>query len=307
PSTFPLGDTIVIWTVTDAAGNTTTCTQTVTVTDDEDPVIATCPADVTANTSDDGTGNCTTTVALGTPVSNDNCSVATTEAQVNGTTIDPITFEFGLGDTTVTWLITDGSGNTTTCTQTVTVTDDENPTITCPANISVNIDAAACDVSTVNLGTPITDDNCSVASVTNDAPSTYPLGDTIVTWTVTDGSGNTATCTQTVTVIDNVDPTISCPANISVSADAGLCSASGVNLGTPTTSDCVVSTVTNDAPSTFPLGDTIVTWTVTDSSGNSASCTQTVTVTDDENPTITCPADVSVTADTDSCETLAAN
>ncbi|WP_042247377.1 HYR domain-containing protein, partial [Jejuia pallidilutea] len=59
PSTFPLGDTIVIWTVTDAAGNTTTCTQTVTVTDDEDPVIATCPADVTANTSDDGTGNCT--------------------------------------------------------------------------------------------------------------------------------------------------------------------------------------------------------------------------------------------------------
>jgi gliding motility-associated-like protein len=305
PSTFPLGDTIVTWTVTDAAGNTTTCTQTVTVTDDEDPVITTCPADATANTSDDGTGNCTTTVALGTPVSNDNCSVATTEAQVNGTTIDPITFEFGLGDTTVTWLITDGSGNTTTCTQTVTVTDDENPTITCPANINVNIDAAACDVSTVNLGTPITDDNCSVASVTNDAPSTYPLGDTIVTWTVTDGSGNTATCTQTVTVIDNVDPTISCPADISVSADAGLCSASSVNLGTPTTSDCVVSTVTNDAPSTFPLGDTIVTWTVTDSSGNSASCTQTVTVTDDENPTITCPADVSVTADTDSCETLA--
>jgi hypothetical protein len=45
-----------------------------------------------------------------------------------------------------------------------------------------------------------------VASVTNDAPAAFPIGVTTVTWTVTDNSGNTATCTQNVTVTDNVNP-----------------------------------------------------------------------------------------------------
>jgi carbohydrate-binding DOMON domain-containing protein len=48
--------------------------------------------------------------------------------------------------------------------------------------------------------------------VTNNAPGAFPIGVTTVTWTVTDNSGNTATCTQNVTVTDNVNPTISCPA-----------------------------------------------------------------------------------------------
>ena len=76
----------------------------------------------------------------------------------------------------------------------------------------------------------------------------------------TDGSGNTASCMQTVTVIDNIDPTISCPATVNVNVDAGLCTASSVTLGTPTTSDnCAVASVTNDAPGVFPIGDTTVT------------------------------------------------
>ena len=50
------------------------------------------------------------------------------------------------------------------------------------------------------------------SSVTNDAPSAFPLGETTVTWTVTDGSGRTAQATQLVTVTDNIDPTITAPA-----------------------------------------------------------------------------------------------
>ncbi|WP_181364015.1 VWA domain-containing protein, partial [Algibacter marinivivus] len=81
-----------------------------------------------------------------------------------------------------------------------TIPDTTNPTITCAADVAVNVDAGTCttDAANVTLGTPTTDDNCSVATVTNDAPATFPLGDTTVTWTVTDGSGNTATCTQIV-------------------------------------------------------------------------------------------------------------
>jgi hypothetical protein len=76
---------------------------------------------------------------------------------------------------------------------------------------------------------PVTADNCSVASVVNNfnntanASGTYPLGTTTVLWTVTDASGNTATCSMTVTVVDNVNPTITCPANITVNVDAGTC------------------------------------------------------------------------------------
>ncbi|MCK4678960.1 MAG: HYR domain-containing protein, partial [Bacteroidales bacterium] len=277
PATFPLGNTTVTWTVTDGAGNTAQCTQTVTVVDNENPTI-TCPADVAVNTDN---GLCTaSSVALGTPVTDDNCTVADVSNDAPAT--------FPLGNTIVTWTVTDGAGNTAQCTQTVTVDDNENPTITCPADVAVNTDNGFCSASNVALGNPVTDDNCSVADVSNDAPTTFPLGSTIVTWTVTDGAGNTAQCTQTVTVDDNENPTITCPADVAVNTDNGLCSASNVALGTPVTDDnCSVADVSNDAPATFPLGNTTVTWTVTDGAGNTAQCTQTVTVNDNENPTIT--------------------
>ncbi|SFF24960.1 T9SS type B sorting domain-containing protein, partial [Flavobacterium xueshanense] len=47
-------------------------------------------------------------------------------------------------------------------------------------------------------------DNCGVKSVTNDAPNVFPIGNTTVTWTVIDNAGNTATCTQIVTVVGEI-------------------------------------------------------------------------------------------------------
>jgi hypothetical protein len=291
PATFPLGNTTVVWTVIDGAGLAATCNQIVTVNDAENPTI-TCPADVSVNAD---AGICTASgVVLGAPTTGDNCSVASVTNNAPAV--------FPLGNTTVTWTVIDGSGLSATCDQIVTVTDNQVPTITCPANVTVSADAGICTASGVALGAPTTSDNCSVASITNDAPAIFPLGNTTVTWTVTDGSGLTATCTQTVTVNDTESPTIVCPANVTVSADAGLCTASGVALGAPTTSDnCSIASVTNNAPATFPLGNTTVTWIVTDGAGLVAVCTQTVTVNDTENPTITCPADVVVSADAGLC------
>ncbi|MHA6280962.1 HYR-like domain-containing protein [Salinimicrobium sp. CAU 1759] len=254
--------------------------------DTEVPTI-TAPATVTvpANADCQATG-----VALGTPSTDDNCSVA------NVTNNAPATFE--LGNTTVTWTVTDGAGNTATATQTVTVVDNIDPTITAPATVTVPANAE-CQATGVALGTPVTADNCSVANVTNDAPATFELGNTTVTWTVTDGAGNTATATQTVTVVDNTDPTITAPATVTVPANAD-CQATGVALGTPSTDDnCSVANVTNNAPATFELGNTTVTWTVTDGAGNTATATQTVTVVDNTDPTITAPATVTVPANAD--------
>ena len=292
-ATYPLGVTNVTWTVIDGSGNTTTCTQTVTVVDTQNPVIA-CPANITVST---GGGSCSATgVALGTPFTSDNCSVASVTN--NGLATYP------LGTTNVVWTVVDGSGNVATCTQTVTVQDHQNPTIACPFPVTVNANVGSCAAlsSGVALGTPLTADNCTVATVTNNAPVTFPLGTTTITWTVTDGSGNTASCTQTVTVVDNQAPTIACPANVTVNAAAGLCSASSVALGTPLTADnCSVASVTNNALSVYPLGTTSVTWTVVDGSGNVSTCVQTVTVVDTQLPIITCPAAVTVAANLGSC------
>jgi hypothetical protein len=86
----------------------------------------------------------------------------------------------------------------------------------------VNVDAASCVATGVALGTPTTADNCSVASVTNNAPASYPC------WFYQRGLdcnrcfGNTATCTQVVTVTDNILPTITCPAAVSVNAGCSI-------------------------------------------------------------------------------------
>ncbi|MBG6063696.1 uncharacterized protein YndB with AHSA1/START domain, partial [Flavobacterium sp. CG_9.1] len=287
------------WTVTDNAGNIATCTQIVTVVDSILPTI-TCAAPITVNVD---AASCTTdktNVTLGLPTTADNCGVKSLTNDAPSV--------FPIGNTTVTWTVTDNAGNTATCTQIVTVVDNINPTITCAAPITVNVDAASCttDKTNVTLGLPTTADNCGVKSVTNDAHSVFPIGNTTVTWTVTDNAGNTATCTQIVTVVDNINPTITCAAPVTVNVDAASCTTdkANVTLGLPTTADnCGVKSVTNDAPSVFPIGNTTVTWTVTDNTGNIATCTQIVTVVDSILPTITCAAPVTVNVDAASCTT----
>ncbi|MFM9052555.1 MAG: hypothetical protein ACKOKF_09630, partial [Bacteroidota bacterium] len=109
-----------------------------------------------------------------------------------------------LGTTTVTATATNING-TATCTFDVVVTDNQDPTITCPANLSACTSTSS--YTFTGLGTPTTADNCSVASTGNDAPSplTFSVAGSphTVVWTVTDGSGRTNTCNQTITVHAN--------------------------------------------------------------------------------------------------------
>ena len=144
----------------------------------------------------------------------------------NGTNNESGTYPLGL--TTVNYIVTDGSGNTANCSFTVTINDTQNPTITCPANITQAANLGVC-TSGVVVAVPVTADNCSVASVvnnfnnTNNASGTYPLGLTTVNYVVTDGSGNTANCSFTVTINDTQNPTITCPSNVTQVSDPGVC------------------------------------------------------------------------------------
>jgi gliding motility-associated-like protein len=292
-----LGANTVTLTVTDVNGNSATATATVTVVDAIDPTI-TAPAAITVNADAGSCDAAASGVALGTPVTADNCSVASV--------VNDAPTTYALGANTVTWTVTDGSGNTATATQIVTVVDSEDPVITAPADITVAADAGSCDAvaSGVTLGSATTSDNCSVASTTNNAPATFTIGANTVTWTVTDAAGNTATATQTVTVVDTQDPVVSCPADVTAYADATT-DGTSVSWSTATATDnCTVDTIYSSIAqnTTFTLGTTTVEYYAIDAAGNTDTCAFEVTVLDTVSPVITnCPGTITQDNDLDSC------
>ena len=91
------------------------------------------------------------------------------------------------------------TGCTSTSIVVIKVKGSADLAINCPPPVTVLLNDG-CTATGVNLGTPVTSGNCGVLSVTNDAPATFLLGVTTVTWTVTDDSKNTTTSTLTVTV-----------------------------------------------------------------------------------------------------------
>ncbi|UKN01117.1 HYR domain-containing protein [Paracrocinitomix mangrovi] len=290
---FPVGVTPVTYQVTDASGNTSQCTFNVTINDNVNPIIN-CPSDINANTDP---GSCDAVITYTAPVGTDNCSGSVT-SMLSGLTSGSA---FPIGTTTVTYQVIDASSNSAQCSFDVTVDDNENPVITCPSNITTNNDLNACG-ATVAYGTPVGTDNCAGATTTMTAGLTsgafYPIGVTTNSFQVVDASGNTANCSFTVTVNDSQIPLITCPGNINVNNDAGICGAT-VNYSTPVgTDNCpspVTSMLTGQASGTqFPIGTTTVTYQVVDANSNSAQCSFNVTVTDNQNPTLSCPSNITV-------------
>ncbi|TDT16604.1 putative extracellular nuclease [Ilumatobacter fluminis] len=126
-SVFPIGDTTVECTATDAAGNVAADSFIVTVVDDQDPVI-TEPAEPTVVVESDGP----TTVEYDLPAVSDNSDdVEIVCDPASGST-------FPVGTTTVTCTATDGSGNTTTTTFDIVVQSNSvTPTTTVPVPSTV--------------------------------------------------------------------------------------------------------------------------------------------------------------------------
>jgi hypothetical protein len=139
----------------------------------------------------------------------------------------------------------------------------------------------------VSLPEPVVKDNCSLPSVSNDAPATFPLGATLVTYTAIDTAGNVATATTTVVVRDTTPPVLAnVPAPVTVEQESRA--GTRLTLPLPTATDICDAAphVTSDAPATFPLGRTTVTFTAVDASGNAATARTTVTVVDTTPPVL---------------------
>ena len=298
------GVATVTFTASDACGNKATSTGTFRIIDTTPPSI-TCPGPYYQNAIP---GTCSyTPVTLGTVTATDACG-----GLVSVTNNAPATFP--VGTTTVTWTATDACGNVATCSQFVTIYDVQPPVIICiPGVYTGTVGPGNCGTP-VGIVTPTYTENCgapiTVAVLRSDGlaiSADFPVGITTVVWTVTDASNNATTCTQTVVVTDNIVPTISCPANVTVTAPPPSCQMQVLTIGPPTVADnCGTYTLTwtktgtttgtgvgDVNGTTFNGGVTTVTYTVTDAAGNSASCSFTVTVNDQVPPTIiTCPPNV---------------
>ena len=261
PNVFPLGSTLIAWTATDNYGNITTSYQKITVVDTTPPTVIS-PQDIVAEVIDP-TMNYIELEELD----------ASDDVGIESITNDkPITFPFG--STTVTWTVTDTSGNISQITQDVTLIDTTPPDVFAPSDIVA--EATGPSNTMAGLGEAIADDIIGIASITNQ-PSILSIGETTVTWTATDTSGNSSSATQIITIVDTTSPELIVPEDVMISA---FSLEMQIKIGEAEAYDLVDPTpaITNDSPDTFHLGDTIVTWNVSDEFGNSASSQQIISV-----------------------------
>ncbi len=350
---FQSGVSVVTFRAVDSYGNVNTCTTTVTITEAVPPSI-TCPAPITVSAA---AGTCNAVVTVPAPTLSDNCTTnaaltasltnslsgATTAATASGNGSGRI---YNLGATSITYTVSDGSGNnsSTVCTAAVTVRDAQAPVITCPVSLTLSSGTACTQTATLAQLQASVTDNCSAsgsytysfsgATISSGSgsvafPGTFSAppatnfnnGLTTVTYNISDNAtptANTASCTFTVVVQDVTVPmvsnsstptatggTLASPA-AAISATPGNCSVVVVNMipyvsatdncSNPVTITYILTGATtgsgvsqngvlappppNTAPNglTYNAGITIVTYNVTDASGNVNQVTTTVTV-----------------------------
>ena len=164
--------------------------------------------------------------------------------------------------------------------------DTTNPTVIAQ-NLTVQLDAsgsASILASQVDNGSG---DNCTVANLSLDTSdfTCDDLGANTVTLTVTDQSGNSASETALVTIVDVIDPVVDCPNGFNIDSNGDYTLPDYITEGIVTVSDnCDFIVVQNPAPGTvLPDGNYLISFDVSDASGNTAACSFSLEV---ENPTL---------------------
>ena len=118
----------------------------------------------------------------------------------------------GGGNITRVYTASDGCGNTSTFTQTITFTDNTSPTFTTVPNDIYT----TCDSELSDLGTPSVIDNCSQVNIVTEVEiigGPCPLAyEVLRTFTAIDDCGNTATETQTIFIEASI--IIGCPEDV---------------------------------------------------------------------------------------------
>ncbi len=291
----------VIFTATDACGNTATTTATYAIQDTTAPVV-TDAADLTVEC--DGSGNLTQLNdwlnSNGGATATDDCSAVTWSNDFSQLSDDC----GATGSATVTFTATDACGNSTSTSATFTIEDTTAPSFNeaLPADITVECDAVpAADTLTA-------DDACSDANVTFDevradgnCESNYTL---TRTWVATDDCGNQTTHTQVITVQDTTAPTFTVPADVTIECDQDPNDLTLTGDVTDEADNCdttLDATFSDSVAAGACANESVITrtWSLTDDCGNTTTLVQTITIEDTTAPTFTVPADLTIECDQD--------
>ena len=273
-STFPLGTTTITCDVTDSGGLSDHGSFFVTVLDTTPPSLVGMPGDVSLTTNDPSGTTLTFLPPTAADVADPSPTVECVPA--SGTAIP-------VGPTTVTCTATDASGNHASDTFQANVHLNTAPNLSLPNDMTREATSAAgAAVSFTVTATDAEDGSSLTPACSPVSGSTFPLGTTTVSCTVTDSGGLKDSGSFHVTVVDTTAPTLTgTPSNMTVvtANPAGA----NVTYARPTASDLVDSTpsvvCTPASGSTFPLGATTVTCTATDATGNHRATSFQVTVT----------------------------
>ncbi len=299
PITFPLGTSTVEVKVTDGTVVLATATFAVQIQDTEAPTLS----GIEAKTIE----------CMGplTAILPEILGVGATDACDPHPVVTLSPAELPLGTTRVSATARDASGNTASSDFDVTVRDTTPPVFTLvPVDISrgcEGLDGAtvAFEVRAADLCGEVSLACLDESGRTVDpAGTSFAVGVHAVTCTATDSSGNSTSVDFKVTIVDDDDPLLVVPADITVQTDTGKATAA-VLFTVSATDACDPSVaITCSTPSgevrsgdSFPLGLTTVTCTARDRSGNEVSGSFRVLVVDREAPVLTAPAMATLVTD----------
>ncbi len=261
-------------TVTDNIGCTDSETINVNTTIDNVP-----PTVVTQNVTLtlDATGNAALTVGQVDDGSTDNCAIASMS-------LDQTSFNCGdIGSNSVNLTVVDSAGNNASASATVTVEDNTAPQASA-SNATIYVDASgAASITAAQVDNGSTD-NCGIStlSLSQTNFNCGNLGANSVTFTAEDASGNQASTTITITVVDTINPTVSGQSATVYLDNSGAVSVTAAMLSAAATDNCSVNSFTV-SPNNFTcadLGVQNITLTANDVAGNSTNMIVQVTVVD---------------------------
>ncbi|MCT4698787.1 T9SS type B sorting domain-containing protein [Tenacibaculum haliotis] len=277
-----LGANNVVLTVTDVNGNSDTATAVVTVSQNPNQTFTARTQNITVQL--DASGNVTITPQQVDNGSGSGCNNNPTLS------LDKTAFTCAdLGNNAVTLTATDGS--TTDTAQAIVTVEDNVAPVVLTQNVTIQLDAngnASITTADINNGSS---DNCGIDSSSLDKSNftCSDIGANIVTLTVVDSSANSADNTATVTVVDNIAPTV-VTQNVTITLDVnGNASILPTQVNNGSTDNCGIASMSLDttAFTCSDLGANTVTLTVTDVNGNSDTATAVVTVDPNPNQTLT--------------------
>ena len=190
-SIFGQGTTNLEYMATDASGNTATCSMSVVISCVPAPPLGmVCPANIALPT---GAGSCNANVTSSPPTIQNGSGLETVTNDYNGmASSDGI---FPHGSTTVTYQVVDGI-DMATCAFVINIEDNESPGISCPAATTYNFPSSICPA--LITFAPLVSDNCPnyqfVQSIGSASGSSFGAGNYQAAFTITDGSGNSTSC-----------------------------------------------------------------------------------------------------------------